>query len=164
MVQGWELNYPGTKLIWPGPREREGLPTHAGLTKCESVHAMTLGCPCTARVLPTGVCQWHGGHWQQLATTLRAATDCKLLLEPGWGRDKALGTRCEEQGTSRRHFLSHFPHWDALPVSTALQGNCGRDPIQTHFCTAWISPNYTTSTYAAAGNFMWKKTSLDCGL
>lgn len=33
-----------------------------------------------------------------------------------------------------------------------------------HFCMPWTSPSYTTSTYAAAGNFMWKKTSLDCSL
>jgi len=54
--------------------------------------------------------------------------------------------------------------FDSSSRQRSSAGQLRARPSPVRFCTAWISPNYTTSTYAAAGNFMWEKTSLDCSL
>lgn len=56
-------------------------------------------------------------------------------------------------------------NWElSTPLSATQWDNCRHDPTQRTAARFGISLSYTTSTYVAAGNLMWKETSLDCSL
>lgn len=98
------------------------------------------------RSLRTDTC-----HQQQVGTTLRPTAACKLhRADTAGGGWQTSGNNQEPSGSS--------------PQEHSTAGEPWARPYPEHLGTVWIGPSYMTSTYAAAGNFMWKKTSLDRSL